>query len=113
MNILKSPIWAICITILAISCNTNSESKTQLIYSGSVNFNSDSTLVMSLSPNGYISYTSNGNTLLIERENNGKLSYSFNGSDKQSQIDADQRPLLEEAIDGIVSSERDNVTEKR
>jgi RAB protein geranylgeranyltransferase component A len=113
MNIFKSLIRAICIAILATSCNTTSESKTQLAYGGSVNFNRDSTMVVGLSPNGYISYTNNGNTLLIERDNKSKLCYSFNGSDKQSQIDADQRPLLEEAIDGIVSSERDNVTEKR
>lgn len=113
MNIFKSPIGAICIAILATSCNTTSESKVQLAYSGSVNFNSDSTMVVGLSPNGYISYTSNGNTLLIARENNGKLSYSFNGSDKQSQIDADRQPLLKEAIEGVVKSERAKRAEKR
>jgi hypothetical protein len=113
MNIFKSPIGAICIAVLAASCNTSNESKTQLVYSGSVNFNSDSTMVVGLSPNGYISYANNGNTLLIERDDKGKLCYSFNGSDKQSQIDSGQQPLLKEAIDGVVKSERGKITEKR
>jgi hypothetical protein len=112
MNIFKSSIRAICIAMLATSCNTTGESKTQLAYSGSVNFNSDSTMVVGLSPNGYISYTNNGNTLLIERDNKGKLCYSFNGSYKQSQIDADQQPLLKEAIDSVVKSERGKTAEK-
>lgn len=110
VKILKSTIIAVCLAVLTTSCSH--QSGVQLVYSGTVTFNSDSTAIKSLSKNGYISYTHDDEKLLIQADNKGGVSYSFNGNDKRDQLDDHQKLLLKEAIDGVVKSERDKVNEK-
>jgi hypothetical protein len=111
MKALTSTTIAIGLAILATSCSH--QSGTQLVYSGTITFNNDSTAVKSLSKNGYISYTHDDEKLLIQADNKGGVSYSFNGDDKRDQLDDHQKALLKEAVDGVVKSERDKVNQKR
>jgi hypothetical protein len=110
MKILKSTTIAIGLAILATSCSH--QSGVQLVYSGTITFSNDSTAIKSLSKNGYISYTHDGEKILIEADNKGGVSYSFNGNDKRDQLDDNQKLLLKEAIDGVVKSERDKINQK-
>lgn len=104
MKNLKLTIATACLAALIASCSTN-QTKTQLTYSGAVTFNSDSTQIKSLSKNGFVSYEHNGEKVMIESDNKGSVTYAFNDGDKQTQVNDNQKSLVDEAIKGVRTSE--------
>jgi hypothetical protein len=111
MNILK--LTSIACGLSAMASCSNNQNKVSLAYSGTVTFNADSTVIKSLSQNGFVSYTKNGDEITIESDGKGGVTYSVNNGDKETEVKQDQKELLKEAINGVVKSERGKVSDKK
>jgi len=105
MKTLKTLFLTITI-IAAAACNRGrhviivtqtNDIKIKLEYTGTIVVNTDQNRIVSISPNGYVSYYNNGNELIASRGDGGGIDYEING-EKTSNLNSNEQALLAEAV---------------
>jgi hypothetical protein len=71
--------------------------KIKLEYTGTIVVNTDQNRIVSISPNGYVSYDNNGNELIASRGSGDRIDYEING-EKISNLNSNEQALLAEAV---------------
>ena len=107
MEKLKITLAAIAIVALVSACNRERRhvvmsegdnwGSTKIEYSGGTYFRGDSAIA-SITPNGYAKYKKDDQSFIAESDHDGKISYRINGGDAQTQLNANDKVFLAQAV---------------
>jgi hypothetical protein len=112
MKNFKITVVAIGLLALAFGCRmnqrhtviaeNNGHENTRIEYGGRTYFNYDSTAIAKITPNGFVKYKKNDQVLIAESDNSGRITYRINGGEKQTQINADDKVFLAQAVKDMI-----------
>ena len=105
-------IAAIGIIIMATACRfgkrhttiteNGNGSTVKIEYVGQTYFNAEGTAIKSISPNGYVKYTRDGQTITAESDYRGRITYELNDDGKRSLLDESGREFLARAVKDMI-----------
>jgi di/tripeptidase len=112
MKNFKITVAAVGLLALAFGCRMNqrhvviaeddNHKNLKIEYGGRAVFNYDSTAIAKITPNGFVKYKKDDQAFVAESDNNGKITYRINGSEKQTQLNADDKVFLAQAVKDMI-----------
>ncbi|MES2378958.1 MAG: hypothetical protein V4553_20365 [Bacteroidota bacterium] len=112
MENFKITIAAIGLLALAFGCHmnqrhtviaeNNGHNNLRIEYGGRVFFNYDSTAIAKITPDGFVKYKKDDQSFVAESDNNGRITYRINGGEKQTQLNADDKMFLAQAVKEMI-----------
>jgi hypothetical protein len=95
-----------------ISTDDNGSTK-RIEYSGKVIFSKDKTGIDYISEGGYVKFERNGKTIEAEGDSKGKVIYDYDGGHGTTELNADGKQFLAEAVQEISHQQEKLKAEKK
>jgi hypothetical protein len=112
MENLKITVAAIGLLALAFGCHMNQRhtviaendghKSTRIEYGGRAFFNYDSTAIAKITPNGFVKYKKDDQAFVAESDNNGRITYRINDGEIQTQLNAQDKIFLAQAVKDMI-----------
>jgi hypothetical protein len=118
MKNLKIIVAALAMIALAPACQMNQRHVViaedtdnkylKIEYAGRAFFNYDSTAIAKITPNGFVKYKRDNEAFVAESDNSGKITYQMNGGAKQTQLNANDKIFLAQAVKDMIKRGHNN-----